>query len=102
MTFVNFLEDMGEWPEGTFLDRIDPNGNYCKENCRWADPRTSAYNKRIYKNNKTGCPGVTFRKQTGYFIAQARENGKTVMIGQSYKTVEEAIMARRKWNEENL
>lgn len=36
--FVNFLEDMGERPSPEHsLDRFpDKNGNYFKENCRWA------------------------------------------------------------------
>lgn len=72
--FVKFIEDMGPREKGLTLERIDCNGNYCKDNCKWDTRKNQNRNRRNthryeYKgekltagqiSEKTGVPEKTF------------------------------------------
>ncbi len=49
--YQGYVEHLEQHGRNTSIDRIDVNGNYCKENCRWATHKQQANNKRNIKNN---------------------------------------------------
>lgn len=57
--FMTFLTDMGKPEKGLLLDRINTNGNYEPENCRWVSSKEQNRNKRnsvyLEVSGKTQC-----------------------------------------------
>lgn len=76
------------YKEGLSIDRIDVNGNYEPDNCRWADNEAQCLNQRLRKDNKTGHKGIYYSE--GVYRVQIRRNKKRYYFG-SYKTLPEAV-----------
>lgn len=99
--YLSFASDMGEPKEGESLDRINPYGNYEKDNCRWANATIQSRNIRVRPNSKSGYTGV-YEMKNGKWMAQITLNRVTVR-SKIIATKEEAILARKElerihWN----
>jgi hypothetical protein len=92
--FEVFWRDMEDgYEDGLELDRIDVNGDYCKENCRWVDKNTQQYNRRKSPLNTSGRTGVSYYSSRCQWEAYITVKGDFIKLGY-FNDFDSAVEAR--------
>lgn len=88
-----FHEDMGARPDNSTLDRINPYGNYCPENCRWTDLSVQGFNKKRRSFNQSGRTGVWWDKSRNKWQAYITKDKKR-RFTKRFEEFEDAVKYR--------
>ena len=95
-SFDKFFADMGERPTSDHsIDRINNDGNYMPNNCKWSTRSEQARNKRILKANKSGVTGVFWIKSNQKWLASISIKGKSKYLG-TFTRKADAIESRKR------
>lgn len=92
--FYNFVEDMGQRPNGHTIDRIDNNGNYEPNNCKWSNATEQGIHRK-HLPNRTGYQYIFIKSNGYYYVELQRYN--TRRRSKQIKTLDDALKLRDEW-----
>jgi hypothetical protein len=96
-SYENFRRDMGLSPPGLSLERVNVNGNYCRNNCCWATALEQANNRRGGDNKLVEVEGVVYTKELKRWVAFGFDE-ECLYFGDSFQ---EAVGARKAYELEH-
>lgn len=80
--FKNFYTDvLPTYSSGLEIDRIDVNGDYCPENCRWVTPQQNNMNRGANLRSTSVFKGVSWNLNAKKWTAKIKKDGKGKHLG---------------------
>lgn len=95
-SFLSFREwaTANGYSDELSIDRINVDGNYCPENCRWVSGSIQQFNKRKPRRNTSGHVGVSWNKKSGKWYSYITKDYVMHFLG-SFDSLDNAIAARK-------
>lgn len=103
-SFSNFLEDMGERPEGCEIDRKDCLKAYSAENCQWTAKRTNRQHRRSTILTPELRNEIVLLRDSGFTLRQIAEKFNVsvscvadFLRGASWRNPEQEVVLPPSW-----